>query len=293
MYFIHQYSLIDNSRANLLITQNLTIKLNDESMVNFLKKQEGEKSQYCSEDQIGLKLEENNIPLEAGLDFLHSTGIIETVNKSKEENFPFGRVSLITDSDDSKCLIDGMLNDGVNFYSSKSVSEYKSLDPGEQSLIVIYLENYSSSTIRKIYEKYSSIEDVSFIQAYYMRDEFKVDGFYSPSLGTPCHFCHIGRWRSREKRSFSMDRTSWSDVIDFLETQELSIPPSIPLQSTDKYFSLHILRRKLQSLAGIPLARVHLDEFCSSVSASLTRCEISGEPLPHWNSCDCLTGGWQ
>lgn len=294
MYFIHQYALVNSSRANLLISQNSSINLSDESMIRFIRNLGGgKKAQYASEDQIYEKLKEYDIDPDAGLDFLHSAGIIESVNDSRDENFPFSSVSLITDSNDIQFLVDGMLDDGINFTSKSKIHDYKNLKPVNNSLIVIYLEDYSSLSIRKIYNEFSKIEGVAFIQAYYMKNEFKVDGFYSPSLGTPCHYCHLGRWRSREKRSFSMDTTSWSDVMDFLESQDLSIPPSIPLQITDKYFSLHILRRKLQSLAGIPLTRVHLDEFCSSISANLIRCEINSEPLPHWHSCDCLTGDWQ
>lgn len=292
MYFIYQYTLVNSSRANLLITQKMSVKLHDERMVKFLKEFGGEKARYTSEDQISLSLEENNISLEAGIDFLHGAGIIELVRNEKEENFPFISAYLITDSDNVEHLIEGMIDDGVFVKSKEKTSAYKNLSPEKNSLIVIYLENYSSSTIKNIYNEYSRVEGVAFLQAYYMKDEFKLDGYYSPSLGTPCHFCHVGRWRSREKRSFSMDQTSWNDVVDFLEAQEINVPPSIPLQATDKYFSLHVLRRKLQSLAGVPLTRVHLDEFCTSISVNLIRCEISSEPLPHWHSCGCLTGDW-
>lgn len=293
MYFIHQFGFVNNSNANLLITRNTTINISNKDMVSVLNRLGGgEQAQCLSEEKLSYLLKINNISSSAGLDFLHDVGVIERVEDELENNFPFSSVCLITDISDTKCLIDNMMNDGIDFKSSVTFENYDKIKPEDNSLVVVYSEKYCQSRIKKIYAKYAKVKGIAFIQAYYMREEFKIDGFYSPDLGTPCHFCHIGRWRSREKRSFSSDKTSWGDVIDFLEAKKINLPPSIHLQKTDRYFSFHILRRKLQSLAGIPLTRVHLDEFCNSVTASLVRCEVSSEPIPHWHSCDCLYGEW-
>lgn len=292
MYFIYQFTLINSLRANLLITQSCSVKLNDARMTKLLKQIGDEKASYVSDEFIKLRLESEGISVEDGLDFLRDTGVIELVHDNTEDNFPFISVSLVTDSDDINCLVEGMLNDGIKVNAVSGIEGLTELVPEENSLIVVYLESYSSSIMRRIYKKYSHVGGIAFIQAYYMKDEFKIDGYYSPSIGTPCHFCHIGRWRSREKRSFAKDMTSWNDVIEYLEFQDISVPTTIPLGMTDKHFACHILRRKLQSIAGIPLIRVHLDEFSSSVSANLLRCEITSEPLPHWHSCGCLTGDW-
>lgn len=153
-------------------------------------------------------------------------------------------------------------------------------------LVWIHLETYSSAIIRAVYQSFLHVINVAFVQSYYQKEIFRIDGVYSPQLGTPCHFCYIERWLNREEKSFRRNEMSWANLLTLLQTCDLGLP-AIALSETERGFSLHLIKRRLQELAGNSLVKVHVDTLMSSVSTDLITCVLNREPVIHWHACDC------
>ncbi|HBB0914078.1 TPA: McbB family protein, partial [Escherichia coli] len=118
-------------------------------------------------------------------------------------------------------------------------------------------------------------------------ESFRIDGVYSPDLGTPCHFCHIERWLSREEKSFRRNEMSWANLLQLLKKYQMTLP-ALALGESERGFSYHLIKRRLQELTGTSLVKSHVDNFMSSVSADLITCILCKEPVIHWQACSCL-----
>ncbi|EGO3302711.1 McbB family protein, partial [Salmonella enterica] len=160
-------------------------------------------------------------------------------------------------------------------------------DLSDSTLIWLHLEKYQPEIIKSVYTKFENNQGVAFIQSYYLKEAFRIDGVYSPVLGTPCHFCHIERWLNREEKSFRRNEMSWANLLQLLKKHQMSLP-ALALSETERGFSQHLIKRRLQELIGTSLVKSHVDTFMSSVSADLITCVLSKEPVIHWQACGCL-----
>ncbi|MGB8665716.1 MAG: McbB family protein, partial [Serratia inhibens] len=150
-----------------------------------------------------------------------------------------------------------------------------------------HFENYQPEIIQAVYTKFEKKPGVAFIQSYYLKESFRIDGVYSPTLGTPCHFCHIDRWLNREEKSFRRNEMSWANLLQLLKKHQMSLP-ALALSESERGFSQHLIKRRLQELVGTSLVKSHVDTFMSSVSADLITCVLSKEPVIHWQACGCV-----
>ncbi|KUG43841.1 MULTISPECIES: McbB family protein [Pseudomonas syringae group] len=293
MYFIRPFGLTGGVGGTLLLAPHASVRVIEEKMIRFLTVLAGDKAQYFKKCELNASLRAAEIEPEKGVKFLQHTGILESASAHEEENRPFSTCALISDlGAATAALQSSLIADGVNISTLCTPDSIPNEAFQDRTLIVVALENYSSQVIRDIYDSCSNLNNIGFIQAYYFRHEFKIDGLFMPSIGSPCHFCHFERWRSRERRSFGNNKSSWHQVVELLSNHEKTIPPSIPLTDCDRHFSAQILRRRVQQLVGIPINRVHLDSFISAISADVIRCNVSSEPIPHWHSCSCTKGVW-
>lgn len=293
MYFIKPFGLIDGVDGTLLLAPHASVRVQDEKMVRFLTELDGNRAQYFQQSDLNLAFHSVEIEPEKGVNFLRQTGILESVSEHENKYTPFSACVLISDQDSTTSALESsLLADGVKISISCRPDSIPPEAFKDGVLFVVFLENYSPQIIRSLYNYCAVLNDIGFIQAYYFRHEFKIDGLFIPSIGSPCHFCHFERWRSREQRSFGNNKRSWNQVIELLSKQEKAIPPSIPITDCDRQYSTQILRRRIQQLVGIPINRVHLDSFISAISSDLIRCNVTSEPIPHWYSCSCMKGVW-
>jgi McbB family protein len=291
MYFIRPFGLVHGVDGVLLLAPHSSVRVTEEKMIGFLSGNIGDKAKTFCKDDLVNSLETASIDPVKGINFLQQTGILEIISEKEADNSPFDKCLIISDKAViSKTLESSLLYDGVNNIASYHPDHIPADAYKSGTLVVLILENYLSQTVRDLYASCSSLANVGFIQSYYFRHEFKIDGLFIPSIGSPCHFCHIERWHSRERRSFGSNKNSWHQVVELLNKYGKSIPPSIPLTDCDRYFAAQVLRRRIQQLVGVPVNRAHLDNFISSVSVDLIKCNVASEPVPHWHSCDCLKG---
>ncbi len=287
MYFIKPFGLTAGVSGTLLIAPHLSIRIKDQNMASFLFGLDGKFVQRFEEGELVEALCLADIEPQKGINFLQQTGILENVKEDKYR--PFSKCVLISDQAAmNSTLIKSLESDGVEVVASCLPEILPPRALQNDTLFIILLEKYSPKYIRDLYRSCEKLSNVGFIQAYYFRSEFKIDGLYIPSLGSPCHFCHFDRWKHREHRSFGSNKNSWYQVVDLLTKHDKYIPPSIQLTDSDRYFSVHLLRRRIQQLAGVPVDRIHLDSFISSISADLISCNVISEPVPHWHSCNCI-----
>lgn len=292
MYFIRPFGLTDGVDGTLLIAPHTSIRVTDKNMIRFLTELTGDRAQYFQKEEFSAALRTGDIDQEKGVKFLQQTGILEIASEHTNENTPFSQCVLISDLSSISTFESSLRADGVNLVTSCTPNNIPPDALKDSSLFIIFLENYSSPIIRDLYNKCSTLKNIGFIQAYYFCHNFKIDGLFMPSIGSPCHFCHVDRWRSREQRSFGNNKNSWHQVIELLSSYEKAIPPSIPITDCDRMFSAQVLRRRIQQLVGIPINRVHLDNFISAISTDLINCNVSSEPIAHWHSCSCMKGVW-
>lgn len=283
MLTVLPFEIISRNEKFLLISYLSSIDLHHDGMkevLNVLHKSHGN----FSEEQLTLLFSEQNIVQEDGEEFLISNGIIKKLQI--DNNALWESVVILTDNvglfsqSELEWKRDGIMICGV--YNLKSFPPKIK----ENTLVWIHLETYSSVIIRAVYQRFIHVINVAFVHSYYQKEIFRIDGVYSPQLGTPCHFCHIERWLSREEKSFRRNEMSWANLLILLQTYDLGLP-AIAISETERGFSLHLIKRHLQELTGNSLVKVHVDTLMSSVSTDLITCVLNREPVIHWHSCDC------
>lgn len=293
MYSIKPFGLINGVDGTLLLAPLASVRVLDEKMTRFLTELDGNYAKYFQQSELDLAFDSVEIDPDKGLKFLRQTGILESVSEHETNYAPFSDCVLISDQDTiTSALKSALLFDGIKISISCRPDNIPPEAFKDGVLFVIFLENYSQNIIRKLYNNCVALNKIGFIQAYYFRHEFKIDGIYIPWIGSPCHFCHFERWRSREHHSFGNNKRSWSQVIDLLIKHEKAIPPSIPITDCDRHYAAHILRRRVQQIVGIPFSRIHQDSFITAISSDLISCNVTSEPVPHWYSCSCMKGVW-
>ena len=286
-YYFRKYRIINGIDGALLLAQNCNMRITDNKMLLFLHDMEINNSGIYNRDFIESLLIQRNICIKNGLDFLEEMGILEEITESPHS--PFDQAILLSDNMvKMEPLIKAIKSDGIKLQTYLSFDDLPKNLPTRRTLVIIFLEIYCSEIIRDIYRQYSSQLEVGFIQAYFFQREFRIDGLFIPSIGSPCHFCHFQRLCNREERSFSGINYSWYNLIKVLEEHDHKIPPSLILSDSDIFFATHILRRKIQQFMGVPVSKVHLDSFISATCADLIDCTTYNEPIPHWCGCDCI-----
>ncbi|MDK6876819.1 McbB family protein, partial [Escherichia coli] len=155
------------------------------------------KQGIISEYLLDKLLDESLIDKDKGKEFLITTGVI---NKTKTSPLWVNSVIISDVPHLFSNAREQWKSDGV-FVSHIIDIKDNNINVSDSTLIWLHLENYHSDIVKRIYSKFESNPGVAFIQSYYLKESFRIDGVYSPDLGTPCHFCHIERWLSREEKS--------------------------------------------------------------------------------------------
>lgn len=291
-YTLRRFSVVDSLQGTLLIAPRLHVRITDDLMCRVLESMASHNAGIVESREIIDVLADAGVNIEAGLSFLEKTGIIDLVDG--ETIGPFERLILITDNlDILQPLQSSLTDDGAIASAVISIEDDLSAVDAENTLVGIFLTRYHPSVIRSIYRQFSSSTGVGFLQAYFYRSEFRIDGLYMPREGSPCHFCHYGRLVNRDRYSFSKGKYSWQAVVDLLDTTKQPIPTSIPLSLTDLHYAMHIFRRRLTLIFGVSMTRVHLDTWFSANVADLITCRVHSEPIAHWHACDCIKGEFQ
>ncbi len=290
-YYFRKFKVICGVGGDLLLGPSCNVRVVNHDMVQFLRNAQNWDAGIFQGSDIASLLTEANINFNQGIEFLKETGILEEL--SEEEPSPFRDAVLVNDNMEKiKPLAEAMISDGVNLRAVFPVDEIPENLSAKKTLFIVFMENYSKEVIRNLYVNYSDQEGVGFIQSYFYQREFRIDGLFIPSVGTPCHFCHFQRLHEREEYSFSDSPYSWHRLVKLLEQSDQKIPSILPLLGTDISYATHILRRKIQHIIGVPVSREHLDSFISSVYADLVSCTTHSEPISHWHSCDCIRGSF-
>lgn len=283
MFTILPFEIISRKDKSLLISYLSAVDLSHQGMKNILEALHQIKGTIADEELSSLLLKQD-IPCDEGEAFLISSGVIKQAVTSK--NRMWENAVIITDNTGlfdpapSEWQTDGISITGI--YDIESVPA----DVQESTLLWLHLEVYSPGVIRDVYRRYHSVTNVAFIQSYYLKEIFRIDGVYSPLLGTPCHFCHIERWINREEKSFRRDEMSWANLLKLLQVNNSGLP-AIALSNTERGFSTHLIKRRFQELIGNPLIKLHADTLMASVSTDLITCVLNREPVIHWHACDC------
>ncbi|MCT7051790.1 McbB family protein, partial [Salmonella enterica] len=236
-----------------------------------------------SESNLDELLDSEVIDKEKGKEFLVTTGVINKMTASSL----WDNSVIITDVPQhfsnarEQWLADGILVSHITDVKDTN------FDLSDSTLIWLHLEKYQPEIIKSVYTKFENNQGVAFIQSYYLKEAFRIDGVYSLVLGTPCHFCHIERWLNREEKSFRRNEMSWANLLQLLKKHQMSLP-ALALSESERGFSQHLIKRRLQELIGTSLVKSHVDTFMSSVSADLITCVLSKEPVIHWQACGCL-----
>jgi len=236
-----------------------------------------------SESSLDQLLDYEAIDKEQGKEFLITTGVInKTIASALWENSVIisDVPHLFTNA------LDKWKTDGI-FVSHVMDIRQLDFDLPASTLIWLHLEKYEPEIIHALYTKFEKNYGVAFIQSYYLKESFRIDGVYSPALGTPCHFCHIERWLNREEKSFRRNELSWANLLQLLNKHHMSLP-ALALSESERGFSQHLIKRRLQELVGTSLIKSHVDTFMSSVSTDLITCVMSKEPVIHWQACGCV-----
>lgn len=283
MIMVLPFEIVTRNCKSLLISYLSSVDLHHEGMKKVLSTLH-QKRGPVTEDALLSLLSVHGIDAGEGEAFLIANGIIKKIDATKSALWK--NVVIVTDN---KALFSFAINDwvrdGICIDGVYSPDNLPSKIP-DDSLIWIHLETYSTDIIRRVYCDYLRVENVAFIQSYYLKELLRFDGVYSPHLGTPCHFCHIERWLNREEKSFRRNETSWANLLTLLKTHSIGLP-AIALSRTERGFTLHMIKRRLQELTGNSLVKSHVDTLMSSVSTDLITCVLNREPVIHWHACDC------
>lgn len=283
--FISPLELVKVQDKVLLLTLGTSVIIEDLKIVDLIEKKLI-LNDTIDQDLLDKELEDRGINKTHAIAFLEKIGVL---SKKTEQYSYWDSLFIISDLSKDEMLFYNLNKiSGIENISLSTLEQFENIKVIENSLILVFLKKYNSNIITKIYEKLSKKSNVAFIQAYFFKDQFKVDGLYSPEMGTPCHFCHISRWLERERNSFGSRKYSWVNVIDLLQNNDISIPCCVPLDNTRVGYAIYIVQRRIQQIMGLPLKRIHVDSFISSLSADLISCEVFYDPIPHWSQCNCI-----
>lgn len=282
MINILPFEIISRNTKTLLITYISSVDITHDGMKKVLESLQTLRG-IISESNLDELLDSEVIDKEKGKEFLVTTGVINKMTASSL----WDNSVIITDVPQhfsnarEQWLADGILVSHITDVKDTN------FDLSDSTLIWLHLEKYQPEIIKSVYTKFENNQGVAFIQSYYLKEAFRIDGVYSPVLGTPCHFCHIERWLNREEKSFRRNEMSWANLLQLLKKHQMSLP-ALALSETERGFSQHLIKRRLQELIGTSLVKSHVDTFMSSVSADLITCVLSKEPVIHWQACGCL-----
>ncbi|EEH0276607.1 McbB family protein [Salmonella enterica] len=282
MINILPFEIISRNTKTLLITYISSVDITHEGMKKVLENLQTRRG-IISESFLDELLEGEVIDKDKGKEFLVTTGVI---NKTKASALWENAVIISDVPQHFSYARDQWKSDGILVSHVIDVKN-NNFDLSDSTLIWLHLERYQPEIIKEIYIKFENNPGVAFIQSYYLKEAFRIDGVYSPVLGTPCHFCHIERWLNREEKSFRRNEMSWANLLQFLKKYQMSLP-ALALSETERGFSQHLIKRRLQELIGTSLVKGHVDSFMSSISADLITCILSKEPVIHWQACGCL-----
>lgn len=276
------FEIVSRKNKTLLITYLSSVDVAHEGMKKVLKKL-NENRGVISEPNLKEMLDSENIEVERGKEFLIATGVLnQTKNSSLWEN-----AVIVSDVPHLfKDITEQWKADGINIHAVIDVKQPEFEMPAN-TLIWIHFENYQPEIINFLYNKFEKGTGAGFIQSYYLKECFRIDGVYSPVLGTPCHFCHIERWLNREEKSFRRNEMSWANLLQILRNHQVALP-AVALSNSERGFSQHLIKRRLQELIGTPLVKSHVDTFMSSINTDLITCVINKEPVIHWQACGCV-----
>lgn len=282
MLNILPFEIISRNTKTLLITYISSVDIAHEGMkktLEILQTKRGIIAESYLEELLGYEA----IDKEKGKEFLLTTGVIKRMKASDL----WGNTVIMSDvphslwSAQNQWKADGIL---ISRVIDVKQLEY---DLPPSTLIWLHFESYQPCLIQAVYKKFEKKPGVAFIQSYYLKESFIIDGVYSPDLGTPCHFCHIERWLSREEKSFRRNEMSWANLLQLLKNYQISLP-ALSLSESERGFSQHLIKRRLQELIGTSLVRSHVDTFMSSLRTDLITCALSREPVIHWQACGCV-----
>lgn len=282
MINILPFEIISRNTKTLLITYISSVDITHEGMKKVLENLQTRRG-IISESFLDELLEGEVIDKDKGKEFLVTTGVI---NKTKASALWENAVIISDVPQHFSYARDQWKSDGILVSHVIDVKN-NNFDLSDSTLIWLHLERYQPEIIKEIYIKFENNPGVAFIQSYYLKEAFRIDGVYSPVLGTPCHFCHIERWLNREEKSFRRNEMSWANLLQFLKKYQMSLP-ALALGETERGFSQHLIKRRLQELIGTSLVKGHVDSLMSSISADLITCILSKEPVIHWQACGCL-----
>lgn len=282
MLNILPFEIISRKTKTLLITYISSVDIAHDGMKKILENLQTQRG-IISESYLDELCDSEAIDKENAKEFLVTTGVMNKTTSSAL----WEHVVLISDVPHLfREAQEQWKADGI---SLARVTDVKQLDFDLPSptLIWLHFENYNPEIIRDVYTKFENNHGISFIQSYYLKESFRMDGVYSPALGTPCHFCHIERWLNREEKSFRRNEMSWANLLQLLKNNQMSLP-ALALSQSERGFSQHLIKRRLQELVGTSLVKTHVDTFMASVSVDLITCVLSKEPVIHWQACGCV-----
>ena len=276
------FEIISRNTKTLLITYISSVDIAHEGMKKILENlhtRRGILSESCLDELLDYEAIDKN----KGKEFLVTTGVINQTKTSAlwEHSVILSGVPHLFRNAQEQWKADGI------FVSHVMDVRQLDFDLPASTLIWLHFEKYDPDIIQTVYKKFEKNYGVAFIQSYYLKESFRIDGVYSPTLGTPCHFCHIERWLNREEKSFRRNEMSWANLLNLLKTHQMSLP-ALALSESERGFSQHLIKRRLQELAGTSLVKSHVDTFMSSVSTDLITCVLSKEPVIHWQACGCV-----
>ncbi|MFD1802394.1 McbB family protein [Mixta tenebrionis] len=286
MLIVMPYELAKQDEKTLVISYLSSVDIEHEGMKQLLEKL-SLKPGWFQEEELNDLFEKYHIRADTGLSFLLDNGLIKKKPSSQQELWT--QVQIISDNlslfseeaDSWRC-------EGIDICGVSPVSDIPPALP-DNTLVWIHLENYRRPLINNVYAALKQQRNIAFIQSYYQKEIFRIDGVYSPELGTPCHNCHLERWLNREIKSFGQNEQSWGKLLNLLDERKIALP-AVAVRKTEREFSRHLIKRRLQELAGNSLVNLHVDTFMSSVSADLVTCRLNREPVIHWYACDCIGG---
>lgn len=276
------FEIVSRNNKTLLITYLSSVDVAHEGMKRILEKLNKQRG-LISESSLEELLGSENIEDESGKEFLIATGVL---NQTKTSALWESAVIVSDVPHLFSEVTEQWKADGIKIHAIMDIKKPEPELP-DNTLIWIHFENYQPEIIEHLYKKYEKRTGTGFIQSYYMKECFRIDGVYSPALGTPCHFCHIERWLNREEKSFRRNEMSWANLLQLLRNHQIALP-ALSLSISERGFSQHLIKRRLQELIGIPLVKSHVDTFMSSINTDLITCVINKEPVIHWQACGCM-----
>jgi McbB family protein len=285
IFFVGDFELSQIGGQCIASSRSAVVRITDPNMKLLFEELQERQFKKILESEIAERCLAVRLPTKEAIQYLEKTArVIRDVSRIANSETGVERVKCFTDIPLLKpFMVDAAQVGGVDLLVEPLSRINENLQ--ERTLVCILMKNYAEAKISDAYEAYKNLSGTWFLTSYFTGGKFVIDGLYDPLNGSPCHFCHIHRWKNLVATT-SQSKGSWLDLIsDFSNRQSPLV--GTPATELELLYVAQVFIRRILYFSGLSEASIHLDSVYSMSVTDPIECTTNFETVAHWSHCKC------